>query len=430
QSLAHAARHGRAVWVLFLDFDRFKLINDSLGHKCGDFVLTTLAAHMVENCRGSDTAARLGGDEFVIVLTEPEGAQLSPAIVERLMTSLSQPIHVYGHELQLTASIGIAAYPHDGSTADALIEHADIAMYQAKQNGRSNFCFYTPSMNASAMARLELENRLRTALDNDEFRLHYQPQIDIATGEVFGAEALIRWQDAHHGLVPPDEFIRIAEETGLIVPIGEWVIRTACEQHRQWLEDGFAPMRVSVNLSPVQFARKDLVGTVAGVLRETGMNPDYLELELTESMVMRDVEHAVSQLNELKSLGVRLCVDDFGTGYSSLAYLKRFPIDVLKIDKSFVRDVATDGESAAIVTAIITLARALNMQTVAEGVELPEQLEQLREDRCDRMQGYLASRPLPAPQFEALLLDWARPARPPETPAGEEAAQTEVAQAA
>jgi diguanylate cyclase (GGDEF)-like protein/PAS domain S-box-containing protein len=405
QALAAAGRQGSAVWVLFLDFDRFKLINDSLGHRWGDFVLTTLAARMSECCRASDTAARLGGDEFIMVLTELTDTKLSASIVERLMTRLAEPIELGGQSLQLTASIGIAAYPEDGDSADTLIERADVAMYQAKQNGRNNFCFYTPSMNATAVHRLEMEGCLRTALERGEFRLHYQPQLDIEHGTVHDCEALLRWQDPKKGLVPPAEFIGIAEDTGLIVPIGAWVIRTACEQHCAWLDAGLGAIRVAVNLSPLQFASPELVDTVAGILRDTGMHPDFLELEITESMVMQDVGHAVALLGALKQLGVRLAIDDFGTGYSSLAYLKRFPIDVLKIDRSFILDLTTDEDSEAIVAAVITLAKALRLDVVAEGVEEQEQLDRLRDAKCDRMQGYLLSRPLPAPAFEQFMRD-------------------------
>jgi diguanylate cyclase (GGDEF)-like protein/PAS domain S-box-containing protein len=404
-ALALAARQQGAVWVLFLDFDRFKLINDSLGHKVGDIVLTTLAARMVEVCRETDTVARLGGDEFVMVLSETRGGKLSESIIERLMDKLARPIHVNGHELMLTASIGISVFPEDGATVDSLVEHADVAMYRAKQNGRNNFCFYTASMNDAAIARLEMESDLRNALQRGEFRLHYQPQVDVATGETVGAEALLRWQHPDKGLVPPAAFIPLAEETGLIVPIGAWVIRAACEQQRKWMSAGLSPMRISVNLSSRQFAEDDLVETIQSILIETRIDPGYLELELTESMLMSDVDLAEKRLAELKKLGVHLSIDDFGTGYSSLAYLKRFPIDVLKIDRSFVKDLSKEDNSKAIVMAIITLAKAMKLHVVAEGVELLEQEEYLRQACCDRIQGYLVSAPLPAVEFEETFLE-------------------------
>ncbi|WP_151634022.1 putative bifunctional diguanylate cyclase/phosphodiesterase [Noviherbaspirillum aerium] len=404
-ALALAGRQQGAVWVLFLDFDRFKLINDSLGHKVGDIVLTTMAARMVEVCRETDTVARLGGDEFVMILSETRGGKLSESIIERLMAKLARPIRVNGHELLLTSSIGISVFPEDGATVDSLVEHADVAMYRAKQNGRNNFCFYTASMNDAAIARLELESDLRNALQRDEFRLHYQPQVDVASGDTVGAEALLRWQHPTKGLVPPAAFIPMAEETGLIVPIGAWVIRAACEQQRKWMNDGLPPMRISVNLSPRQFAETDLVETIQSILIETRIDPTYLELELTEGMLMSDVDLAEKRLAQLKRLGVHLSIDDFGTGYSSLAYLKRFPIDVLKIDRSFVKDLSNEDNSKAIVMAIITLAKAMKLHVVAEGVELLEQEEYLRKACCDRIQGYLVSAPLPALEFKENFLE-------------------------
>jgi diguanylate cyclase (GGDEF)-like protein/PAS domain S-box-containing protein len=400
QAIASTARHGGELWVLFLDFDRFKLINDSLGHRYGDIVLTTMAARLKEACRETDTVARLGGDEFVLLLAEPPGGALSVRLIERLMQNLAQPIWVNGQALLLTSSIGIAVYPEDGDSAERLVEHADIAMYRAKQDGRNRFCFYTPSMNDAAIARLQMEGDLRHALEKSEFLLHYQPQADLDSGEIVGAEALLRWQHPSRGIVPPAEFIPMAEDTGLIVPIGEWVIRSACLQQRAWRARGMKPLRVAVNLSPRQFAQKDLVATVARILDDTGMAAAELELEITESTVMHDVEHAVRQLRELKALGVHLSIDDFGTGHSSLAYLKRFPIDILKIDRSFIKDIARNGDGGAIATAIITLAQALKLQVVAEGVETQEQLDYLRRARCHRMQGFLLSRPLAPPMFE------------------------------
>ena len=405
QAIANAARQGSALWVLFLDVDRFKLINDSLGHHCGDIVLTTIAARLMDCCRDTDTVARLGGDEFVVLLPEQPDAALSAAVIERIMDRLAQPMNVNGNALQLTPSIGIAVYPQDGETANSLVEHADAAMYRAKQAGRNNFCFYTASMNDAALARLHIENDLRNALAGGELLLHYQPQFDAATGTLAGAEALLRWQHPRDGLMPPAAFIPIAEETGLIVPIGEWVIRTACEQQHAWRRAGLPPLRVAVNLSQRQFSQTDLVETVARILKETGADGQLLEFEITESTLMRDVEYAVKQLRELRALGVRLSIDDFGIGYSSLAFLKHFPVEILKIDRSFVEDMQEDGDARAIVQAIVTLAQTLQLEVVAEGVEHCSQLEALKRMRCDRIQGFLLGRPIPAEEIEQGIRD-------------------------
>jgi diguanylate cyclase (GGDEF)-like protein/PAS domain S-box-containing protein len=403
QAMAYARRYGQAVWVVFIDLDSFKFINDTLGHKAGDLLLRTVADRLQGSLREYDTAARLGGDEFVLVL--PERASLGPDSrhLQRIMEAVAQPVTVEGHSFFLTCSIGVSMYPSDGDDPELLIKHADIAMYRAKQSGRNNFQFYTSDMNDRALERLRIESDLRNALDRSEFLLHYQPKVDVNSGRVTGMEALIRWRHPEFGMVPPGRFIGLAEETGLIVPIGAWVIRTACAQNKAWQDAGLAPLRISVNLSARQFAQKDLAQSIADVLQDTGLEARHLEIELTESLVMTDVEHAIDVLQQLKRLGVKLSIDDFGTGYSSLAYLKRFPIDVLKIDQSFVRDVTVDPNDAAITVSIISLGHNLKLKVIAEGVETRQQLAYLRLHGCDEVQGYLFSHPLPADEFEARL---------------------------
>jgi predicted signal transduction protein with EAL and GGDEF domain len=349
--------------------------------------------------RETDTISRMGGDEFVLILPERTDAGLSTSIVQRIMDAVSQPLTIEGHEFFISTSIGVAVYPADGETPEDLIKHADIAMYRAKETGRNNFQFYTPAMNERALERLRIEGDLRNAVEREEFMLHYQPQVDLHTREIVGVEALIRWQHPELGMVPPARFIGLAEETGLIVPIGAWVIRTACMQNKQWQLDGHGYMRVSVNLSARQFAQRDLVESIAQALDEAQLAPEYLEIELTESLVMADVDRAIGILRELKALGVKLSIDDFGTGYSSLSYLKRFPIDVLKIDRSFVNDITVDPDDAAIVSTIISLAHSLRLQVIAEGVETEAQLAYLREHHCDQIQGYFFSRPVTAEAF-------------------------------
>ena len=403
QAVAYASRYCYSLWVLFIDLDRFKLVNDSLGHKAGDTVLKTIAARLQHSVRETDTVARLGGDEFVLVLPERADECLSTAVVQRIMDAVSEPLEVEGHEFVLGCSIGVAAYPADGESPDALVKHADIAMYRAKETGRNNFQFYTAAMNERLLERVRIESDLRNALDRNEFILHYQPQIDLRTGRTVGMEALIRWQHPVMGMVPPLRFISLAEETGLIVPIGQWVLRTACAQAAAWRDEGLAELRVAVNISARQFAQQDLAKSIASVLAETGLPPQLLELELTESLVMTDVERAIVTLRDLKELGVQLSLDDFGTGHSSLSYLKRLPIDALKIDQSFVRDVATVPDDAAIVASIISLAHNLKRQVIAEGVETQEQILYLKRHGCDEMQGFFFSKPVPADLFERLL---------------------------
>ena len=403
QAVAYSDRSKHPVWVMLIDLDRFKFVNDSMGHKAGDVLLMTVAARLRSALRETDTVARLSGDEFVVILTEHEDQQLSVDVVQRLMDSVAQPVMLGITEFFVTCSIGVSVYPLDGAPADGLIETADIAMYRAKKLGRNNFQFYTPSMNEEAMARVRIESALRSALERREFVLHYQPQVDLATGAIVGMEALIRWQHPEMGMVAPSRFIGVAEETGLIVPIGAWVLRAACEQARAWHKAGLGALRVAVNLSARQFGAADLVADLKTVLAETGLAPHCLEIELTESLFMNDVGQAVELLHAMKALGVKLAIDDFGTGYSSLSYLSRFPIDVLKIDRSFVAAIARDSNDAAIVASIVALAHNLKLSVIAEGVETLDQLDYLRREGCDQMQGYYFSKPLPAAQFEALV---------------------------
>jgi diguanylate cyclase (GGDEF)-like protein/PAS domain S-box-containing protein len=403
QAVAYATRSGHQVWVMLIDLDRFKFVNDSMGHKAGDVLLMTVAARLRSSLRDTDTVARLSGDEFVVILSEHTDQPLSPDIVQRVMDSVAQPVILGTKEFFVTCSIGVAAFPSDGTPADNLIEHADIAMYRAKKLGRNNFQFYTPAMNEESLERVRIESALRNALERNEFVLHYQPQVDLQTGRIVGMEALIRWKHPELGMVPPSRFIGIAEDTGLIVPIGAWVMRTACAQNKAWQDAGLGKLRVAVNLSARQFSAADLLPGIEAILNDTGLEPSCLELELTESLFMNDVTPAVELLHRMKSLGVNLSIDDFGTGYSSFSYLSRFPIDVLKIDRSFVNDITHDANDAAIVASIIALAHNLRLSVIAEGVETAEQLDYLRHQGCDEMQGYYFSKPLPAHEFEQLL---------------------------
>ena len=403
QAIAYATRSGYPVWVMLIDLDRFKFVNDSMGHKAGDVLLMTVAARLTGSLRDTDTVARLSGDEFVVILSEHAEEPLRPEIVQRVMDSVAQPVMLGTKEFFVTCSIGVAVYPSEGTPADSLIEHADIAMYSAKKMGRNNFQFYTPAMNEESLERVRIEGALRNALERNEFVLHYQPQVDLKSGRIVGMEALIRWNHPELGMVPPVRFIGIAEETGLIVQIGAWVMRTACAQNKAWQDAGLGKLRVAVNLSARQFGAADLIASLESVLNDTGLDPDCLEIELTESLFMSDVTPAVELLHRMKSLGVNLSIDDFGTGYSSLSYLSRFPIDVLKIDRSFVADITHDANDAAIVTSIIALAHNLKLAVIAEGVETAEQLDYLRSHGCDEMQGYYFSKPLAAADFEQML---------------------------
>ena len=403
QAVAYANRNGLPVWVMLIDLDRFKFVNDSMGHKAGDVLLMTIAARLKSALRDTDTVARLSGDEFVIVLSEHPDQKLAEHIVQRVMDSVARPLMLGTHEFFVTCSVGVAVYPLHNAPAESLIEHADIAMYHAKKRGRNNYQFYTPAMNEEALERIKIEGALRNALERNEFVLHYQPQVHLGSGEIVGMEALIRWRHPELGMVAPNRFIGVAEETGLIVPIGAWVMRTACAQNMAWQQAGLGNLRVAVNLSARQFVAADLVPSLEAVLADTGLAPACLEIELTESLFMSDITPAVETLHRIKALGVNLSIDDFGTGYSSLSYLSRFPIDVLKIDRSFVNDIGTGIHQSPIVASIITLAHNLKLAVIAEGVETLAQLDYLRSQGCDEMQGYYFSRPLPADEFEQLL---------------------------
>jgi diguanylate cyclase (GGDEF)-like protein/PAS domain S-box-containing protein len=402
QAVAFANRSGRPLWVMLIDLDRFKFVNDSMGHKAGDQLLKTVAQRLQDSVRDSDTVARLSGDEFVAILTEYPERSLSHDIAQRIMRAVSRPVMLEGKEFFVTCSIGVAVYGADGTSAQRLIEHADIAMYRAKKLGRNNTQFYEPTMNEEARERLRIESALRNALERQEFVLHYQPQVSLQTGRVVGMEALLRWQHPELGMVAPQRFIGLAEETGLIVEIGAWVLRAACTQAKAWLDAGHGALRIAVNLSPRQFSEPQLVSAIADVLRQTGLPPACLDIELTEGLFMHDVTQAVELLHKLKALGLALSIDDFGTGYSSFSYLRHFPIDVLKIDRSFISDIH-EGDEAAIVVSIIALAHNLKLRVIAEGVETESQLDYLRRHGCDEIQGYYFSPALPAADFELLL---------------------------
>jgi diguanylate cyclase (GGDEF)-like protein len=403
QTLVHAARAGRVAAVLLLDLDRFKTVNDSLGHNQGDALLREVAARLRASVREGDTVARLGGDEFVIVLADM--AKLTDAIpfAHKVLAALAAPLHVGGRELTVGASIGISGYPADGEDANVLLRNADVAMYRAKGEGGGAYCFFTREMNARAVERLEIEAGLRRAIDRNELELHFQPIVDARTARIRSAEALVRWRHPEQGLVPPGRFIPVAEESGLILALGDWVLRRACEQATEWRRRGLPPLRIAVNMSGRQFAEANLAATVSALLAETGCDPEWLEIEITESAIMQNPDAALLTMHRINQLGVRLSIDDFGTGYSSLAYLKRFPVHKLKIDRSFVRDIHVDADDAAIVGAIVALARNLELQVVAEGVETPEQLQFLESLGCDECQGYLFSKPRPAEEFAQLL---------------------------
>ncbi|HET7201288.1 MAG TPA: EAL domain-containing protein [Burkholderiales bacterium] len=407
ESLRHAlqqsARYGRGIAVLFIDIDRFKVINDSLGHGAGDRLLQDCANRLSECLRESDTVARLGGDEFVVMVENFTAPRDAIAVAQKVLTNVSKPFFVDGQEFLVSASIGISTYPDDGADAETLLKNADIAMYRAKDQGRNNYQFYSAQMNKHTFERLAMESSLRRALEKNEFVLHYQPKLDLRSGAIAGVEALVRWRHPDWGMVSPAQFIPLAEETGQIVQIGEWVLKTACEQSRMWRDQGIPAMRVAVNLSARQFGQKTLLADVARTIAESGLTPECLELEITESFLMHNPEHAADTLHKLKAMGITLSIDDFGTGYSSLAYLKRFPIDCVKIDRSFIKDIPNDSDDMAITKGVIALGHSLRLKVVAEGVETAEQREFLRSNGCDELQGYLFSKPLPAEDVTALL---------------------------
>lgn len=398
-----ARRHNKQVALLFMDVDHFKQINDSLGHVTGDRVLQTVANVLATCVRMTDTVCRHGGDEFVILLTEIEKPEDAAHVAEKVLAAFAEPLMVDGHALQVSMTIGISIYPDDGENPDSIIQHADTAMYHAKANGRNNYGFFTAGTNSRVVHRRSVEGNLHRAFGNGELLLHYQPQIDLASDRIIGVEALVRWMDPNQGMVLPDGFIPIAEQSGLIVPIGHWVLLEACTQARAWRASDLPALPIAINVSAVEFRHKRFVGGVCDILQETGLDPGGIELELTESVLMQDADLSVMRLKALKDMGVRIAIDDFGTGYSSLNYLRRFPIDTLKIDKSFVFDISADPQTATIASAIIGLGKTLRHRIIAEGVETDEQLTFLQARHCDVGQGFHLSRPLPAGDLGRLL---------------------------
>jgi diguanylate cyclase (GGDEF)-like protein/PAS domain S-box-containing protein len=403
QAIVHGERSGNKVALLFVDLDRFKAVNDSFGHPVGDALLRDAAQRLLACVRDSDTISRHGGDEFLVVLTDLQNSEVPAQIAAKIMATLGESFHIETHEATISASVGIAVYPDDGTDFDELLKKADTAMYHAKEAGRNAFRFYTERMNADAQERLDLHSRLRRALERDEFVLHYQPVVDLESGRIVGGEALVRWQDPEHGLVAPGMFIPAAEHSGLIVPLGEWVLREACVELARWHALGSPRLSMAVNISSIQFRRGDVEETVRRALDASGAPPSALELELTESILIDGAEQVLATIRRLQALGVRLAIDDFGTGYSSLAYLKRFAVDKLKIDQSFVRDIVTDQDDAAIVRAVIQMARSLNLHVLAEGVETEAVADELRAMRCDLVQGYHFGRPMPAADFRRMI---------------------------
>ena len=403
QAVSRHRRAGTQLAILFMDVDRFKVINDSLGHEVGDTLLRQVADRLREHSREGDMVARMGGDEFVVLIENHDNLKHLAACAQRLVEQLGAPYVLGRRDYHVTLSIGISVFPSDGNDSQALLKAADVAMYRAKASGRNNHLFYSPSMNVHTAERLELESDLRHALERGEFLLHYQPKVEIATGLITGIEALLRWEHPLRGLISPMDFIPIAEETGLIVPIGEWVLATACARNKVWQDQGFGKLSVAVNLSARQFADPMLLPKLTRIIHESGLDPSSLELEITESVVMSHGECAVAALEKLKSIGVLIAIDDFGTGYSSLAYLKRFPIDILKVDRSFIRDIPSDSGDKKITRAIIAMAHSLKLKVVAEGVETQDQLTFLRAQYCDSAQGYLLHRPLPEEEVTKVL---------------------------
>jgi len=386
-----------------LDLDRFKNINESLGHAVGDEVLQAVAERLRNCVREADTVARLGGDEYLIVMAEANGAQDIAQYAQKIIDAFIAPVKLEKQELGVTLSIGISVFPNDGDDEQTLMKNADSAVYSAKQAGRNTYQFYTRDMNASILEALMIENSLRRALERQELRLFFQPQVDLHSGKIIGAEALIRWIHPEQGLLAPNSFIPIAEDSGLIIPIGEWVLRDACRHLKAWQDAGFTDLTVAINMSAMQFRQENLAESIVAIAKETGADLQYVELELTESMIMHNAESMIESMQALKGLNLKLSIDDFGTGYSSLSYLKRFPIDKLKIDRSFVNDITEDPSDLAISKFIIDLARNLGLRAIAEGVETAEQLQLLRENGCDEIQGFYFSRPVPAEDFEAML---------------------------
>ena len=405
QAIRDANRERKSIAVLFIDLDRFKLINDTAGHDSGDIVLRQVAGRLRQCLREADLLSRFGGDEFAALLREIDDPEAARATAQRVLTAVAQPYDINGETYHLSASVGISIYPGDSPDATALLRNAELAMYRAKDQGKNNFQFHSPQMNARSLEYVVLERSLRRAIELDEFLIHFQPQFDLADGRIVGAEALLRWNLPEVGMIPPGKFIPLAEETGLIVPIGRLVLLRACVAAKEWRASGLEDFRVAVNLSPRQFNQSELVIDIINILEDSGLPPENLELEITESMVMSNPERATAILRELRAVGVHLAIDDFGTGYSSLGYLKSFPVHTLKIDRSFIKDVPADPDDVAITHAIIAMGHSLRLDVVAEGVETAEQLAFLREHGCDYMQGFLVGKPMPAEELSRLLAE-------------------------
>jgi diguanylate cyclase (GGDEF)-like protein len=398
-------RSGQEFAVMFIDLDRFKIINDTLGHTAGDLLLIEIASRLKQCLRESDVVARVGGDEFIILLREIADARQVATVARKILAAILKPWTVHGQECRVTASMGISLFPSDAQDEETLAKNADAAMYFAKEEGRNNFLFHSRELKTQSIERLMLETSLRRALEGNELVLYYQPKRDLKRGGISGVEALLRWHHPDLGLLLPNRFIPLAEETGLIVPIGKWVLDTACAQNMAWQRQGLPPIRIAVNLSPRQFADPHLLDDIRGALEKSGMPPQLLECEITESMVMQNLERTMRVLEAIKDLGITLSIDDFGTGYSSMALVKTLPIDALKIDRSFVREIASNADDKAIAAAIIALGRALDLTVIAEGVETAEQEAVLRAHNCDEIQGFLISEPVPADEFAAFLAE-------------------------
>jgi len=403
QAMISAKRRHERLALLFLDLDHFKHVNDALGHAIGERLLQSVAGRLLTCVRSSDTVSRQGGDEFVVLLSQVMHAQDAGIAADKILLALAEPHRITGHDIQITASIGIVTYPDDAADAESLLKNADFAMYQAKDSGRNNYQFFKSDLNVTALERQATERALHHAVERDELVLHYQPQMNMATGAITGVEALVRWRHPQRGLLHPGVFMSVAEEFGLIVPIGRWVLREGCRQAKTWQDSGLAPMRIAINVSAVELRAKNFTEGVRAILKETGLQPRYLELELTETFLMQDSTSTAAVLEELKSMGVQLALDDFGTGYSSLSYMRRFPIDTLKIDQSFVRNLTTDADDASVVSAVINMGSSLHMLVVAEGIETSEQAAMLRQQHCPEGQGYYFSHPVVAHAISRLL---------------------------
>ena len=403
QAIRSASRNKRLLAVLFIDLDRFKIINDSLGHEAGDRLLKEIARRFKRSLRSVDVVARLGGDEFIILIEEVEGLSQIEVVARKILSSALKPMVLSGEECRVTASIGISIYPRDGMDEQTLMKNADIAMYYAKEEGKNNYQFYSKEIQSQSSERLAIESNIRLALERKEFSLQYQAKVDFKTGKITGVEALLRWQNQYLGAVPPARFIPVAEDTGLIVPIGRWVMKTACNQNVGWQKQGLPPVCIGVNLSLRQLMDEHLLEDIKAALDDSGLKPDLLELEITESMVMHNPERLIGILTNIKKMGVRIAIDDFGTGYSSLAQLKNFPIDTLKMDRSFMRNLLENNDNKSIIEAIITMGKTLSVTVVAEGVETRDQETFLREHICDEMQGFYFSKPIAPDQFSDLL---------------------------